>query len=292
MSKVNILLAVILLSFSSLQAQENDSLDITGWLDGLEKPYLTTPMIEQGIKINTTREKLENLVPVPELKLEADPKQVMPAWHWSGLNLPNFTTDQSPLLKGDYNVGGLIFGNRRSYLYGSGQQQHIPGIGANASASVGYAWLINDRLSVTTNASLQKTVGLMPMTYTYGGFGAQVNYQINDRLSVHAFGNYNANMYSLNQWTWNYGGYLDWQMAEHWGTKLGVQHTQEYTGYSRTTPIIMPYYKMENGTKIGVDFGGLIQNLLQKQNHGVEVGPGVMPSPKQFITMPRVAPRN
>lgn len=292
MNNYTFIFALLFSLFSFANAQEKDSLRIDGWLDGLEKPILTSPMLEQEIKIGTTKEDLDNLVPMPELTVAPATKSVMPAWHWDGLNLPNFTTDQSPLLKGDYNVGGVILGNRRHLLFGSGSQQHIPGIGADASATLGYAWLFNDRLSISSNASFQRSVGMMPTTYTYGSFGGQINYQVNDRLSIHAFGNYGVNAYDFHQWSWNYGGYLDWQMSDHWGAKLGAQHTQDYTGYGRTTPIVMPYYKMDNGAKLGIDFGGLIQNLLQNQKRSVDVGPGIMPSPKQFITMPRVAPRN
>jgi len=124
-----------------------------------------------------------------------------------------------------------------------------------------------------------------------GTVGAMVNYSITDNLSVHGFANVNSNMYDMSRWTVNYGAYLDWQISDHWGADLGVQHTQDYMGYGRTQPIVRPYYKMNNGAKLGIDFGGLIQNALQK-NSGIGAGPGMIPSPKQFITMPRVAPRN
>lgn len=274
------------------QAQEKDSIVIDGWLDELDKPALDAPLLEHPLKIGTSSADLANLVPMPELKVETDPKKIMSMWHWEGLNMPYFPTDQTALQRGDYNVGGIIYSHRNHLLYGSGNQQHIVGIGANASASLGYAWLINPRLSVTTSASLQKAVGLMPFTQTYGSLGGTINYQVNDRLSLHAFGNYSFNTFDAKQWTWNYGGYLDWQMTEHWGTKLGAQHTQDFTGYGRTTPIVMPYYKMENGAKIGIDFGGLIQNLIDSKRGNHNFGPGAMPSPKQFISMPRVAPRN
>lgn len=289
--KIGIVFLSIITVFCA-KAQEKDSIVIDGWLDGLDKPVLDSPILEQPLKIGTSTKDLSDLVPMPDMNVQSDPKKIMPMWHWEGLNMPYFATDRTALHMGDYNVGGIITANRNHLLYGSGDQQHIVGIGANASATLGYAWLINPRLSVTASTTLQKTVGMMPNALTYGTLGGTLNYQINDRLSVHAFGNYNVNTYDFNQWSWNYGGYLDWQMSEHWGTKFGAQHTQDYTGYGRTTPIVMPYYKMENGAKIGIDFGGLIQNLIDSKHGKQDFGPGIMPSPKQFISMPRVAPRN
>jgi len=164
------LLLFVLIPFSSALAQEKgDSLRLDGWLEGLEKPLAGQELLEQKLTINTANRDLAELVPMPDLKLpSADPQKVMPNWHWEGLNMPNFTTDQSPLFKGDYSVGGTILGNRRQYFYGSGYQHHIPGLGVQAQAAVGYAYVINPRLSVKVYGGLTKQTGLMPVVSTYG----------------------------------------------------------------------------------------------------------------------------
>lgn len=291
MRRSSLLFILVFLFSLGFGQEKSDSLSIDGWLDGLENPLGKQDLLEKKLEIQTGPKDLADLVPMSDLTLPSNQIQAMPNWHWEGLNLPNFTPEQSPLFKGDYNVAGVIWGNRRQLFYGSGYQQHIPGIGVSAQAKFGYAFLINNRLSVSVNGGVSKQVGLMPIVSTFGNMGATVNYSINDHLSLHGFADFNANVYDTRQWNVNYGAYLDWQMNDHWGADVGVQHTQDHMGYGRTQPIIRPYYKMSNGAKLGIDFGGLIQDAINKKN-GIGAGLGIMPSPKQFITMPRVAPRN
>lgn len=286
------LLFLLLCLFSLGYGQEkNDTLSLEGWLDGLERPLAGQDLLEKKLEIHSQQKDLADLVPMPDLSLPSNPTRVMPNWRWEGLNMPNFSQDQSPLFKGDYNVGGIIWNNRRQFFYGSGYQQHIPGIGVSAQALFGYGYQFNQRLSVSVSGGFSKQVGIMPVISTFGNMGTMVNYTINDHLSLHGFANFNANAYDMRQWNVNYGAYLDWQASDHWGADIGVQRSQDYMGFEHTQPIIRPYYKMSNGAKLGIDFGGLIQDALNKKK-GIGAGPGIMPSPKQFITMPRVAPRN
>lgn len=295
MKRFHFICIISTLSTLLYSQEKGDSLVLDGWLNGLDKPSIQGTMLEDKLTLQPAVPDLKQLVPMPTLQPIADTRKVIPAWHWDGLNIPNFYTEKSPLFLGDYNVSGSIWHGHRSIVYGSGYQSHTPGVGVATSATVGYAYLLTSRLLLTGDVSMSKRTGIyIPSSSLYTSAGLEMKYFINDRMSVRAFGNYSTNVYYPQNWSWNYGAALDVKWSDHWGSELGVQRYQEANGYNKTVPIMAPYYQTESGAKFGIDLGGLIHNLLIKdqQHFGPGSGQGMMPSPKQFISMPQVRPRN
>jgi hypothetical protein len=111
----------------------------------------------------------------------------------------------------------------------------------------------------------------MPWQHTLStqyGFGGTLGYDLNESISLHAFGYYYANQLQVgpamspfvNSTT--YGGYADIRFNNTFGTKMGVRrYVSPWTGKWITEPIINPYIKIGD-TKIELPIGGILKALV------------------------------
>ena len=61
----------------------------------------------------------------------------------------------------------------------------------------------------------------------------------------------------------SFGGYMDYRFSDHWGVQVGAQsYRSSATGEWHPQPILKPYYQINKDTKIGMDVGGILYNLL------------------------------
>ena len=138
------------------------------------------------------------------------------------------------------------------------------------------------------------TIALNAQAHKYGyfngfarqfGVGGSVSWQVNERLSLHAFGSY----YSTPRMfippavagfmaTSSYGGYASYS-GDGWGFDLGAQNVYNPSlRHWEMVPIVRPYIVIGN-TPIGVDVGPIIYQLLNnaighRQNNPT-IGPPV-----------------
>lgn len=134
------------------------------------------------------------------------------------------------------------------------------------------------------------TVG-MPMLQTQFGLGGMVSYDVGKSLSLHAFGTYYAKNPlvgpALSPYvnTTQYGGYADIRLHKNFGVDTGVRrYLNPMTGQWVTDPIVRPYFKFNNGQKMGVDVGHLFKDLIWgRQNNFMPQGPVRMgpPTPRR-----------
>lgn len=180
---------------------------------------------------------------------------------------PVFVTEKAPLHVGEYSKGGIIKGFRNSALIGSGSQENLIGLGVINTASVTYFHRVNDRLYFTGQVDAVKYNVPRNTSATFG-IGGTMFYQINDILAFHAFANYyvgkslyaTGNLYSSK----SFGGYLTIEMGDHFGMGLGAQHYYSPNlGRWQTDPIVMPYFKLNNGAQIGFDVGGILKQTIK-----------------------------
>ena len=180
---------------------------------------------------------------------------------------PLFTTDPTPLHKGEYRVGGIVKGFSNSAILGSGSQSNLIGMGVINTANLTYLHRVNNQLSYTVYVEATK-YNIPRNTTQQFGVGGTLDYQITDIVGFHLFANY---MYGKNYYAVGnlyggsgFGGYFTVEMGERFGMGLGAQHYYNANiGRWETDPIVMPYFKLNNGGKIGFDIGGLIKTGIK-----------------------------
>ncbi|MCD7901982.1 MAG: hypothetical protein LUH22_19655 [Bacteroides sp.] len=169
---------------------------------------------------------------------------------------PGFYTDKSPAHKGDYHVSGTLKDFRQGMIYGSGRQESLPGVGTVNYAGIGYRHYLSDNISL--NIQLHAMKGNMPYSRSQS-FGTSGNfiYQLNDRITLNAFGSYFITPSSSFK-TYNYGASMYFNVTERFGMDVGVR--RYYDPFYRkweTIPIITPTYKFKK-IDVGIDVGSLL----------------------------------
>lgn len=177
-----------------------------------------------------------------------------------------------------WNGGGVI---------ASGSRESIPGLMGIEQGSIGIGHTLG-RVTFTASASAEKYGYFRGLQTVYGVSGTAL-WRISGNLSLTVFGSYYTRANFTGPAMMPYmstsavGGYITWDFAEHWGVDAGVQSQyNNYTGRWDTRPIVRPYYKFDNGAKIGVDVGGLIYDAVdshRSRHSNPTMGPPVPKGP-------------
>lgn len=204
-------------------------------------------------------------------------------WHPS--NIPVSTLNDMPTsnMQLDFSLPHDVAHWKNGILVGNNGINIYNGLGATRFASaMTYQHIGN--LTLAGGLSLEKM--------NYGRYNANTirgslsaSYRLNDNISATAFGSVgNVGFFGQNSMnTYNMGGYFSFTTNNrHWGIDLGAQrYFDPYTRQWRTQPIAMPYYKFNNGQKLGIDVGGLLYNLFLNGNESM--------SPHTVKPMPHMA---
>lgn len=198
-----------------------------------------------------------------------------------------YYTNPSPLFKGDYSTGGLMFAHRHGILMGAGGQTTLPGIGRSNDASLTYFHFFNPRWTLSVGVDANK----MHMNHFTGqsfGTSATLSYRATDRLAFNVFGGYSSGYVSGRQ-SYRYGGTVGFDMTEHFGMEMGVQrYYNPLRGGWETVPIATPYYRFKNGEKIGFDVGGMLYQIFRSASFKGAVKSGARPNPTIVPQKPRI----
>lgn len=155
--------------------------------------------------------------------------------------------------------GGGVFGNTSMYS--------LPGFMGVESGRIGVYQNLG-RFSLTAYGAAEKYGYLNGLDRTVG-FGGSLSYQASDRISFTIFGSYYSPIRSAGGAQAGYmsipsfGAYMDYRFSDHWGVQVGAQsYRSSATGEWHPQPILKPYYQINKDTKIGMDVGGILYNLL------------------------------
>lgn len=206
--------------------------------------------------------------------IELSPKQFLPTpspLPRPAYSLPHFSlkdplylpysTNPSPLFRGDYSTGGMLRQFPRSVLYGSGGQTSLPGMGRFNNASLGYQHALGDKFTLQLGVDATK----INMTHTTGqafSTSGALLYRPSERMAFKVFGSYAVgNTYGMD--THRYGATMSLDMSDRFGMEVGVQrYYDSMRGRWETVPIVIPYYNF-NKFKLGIDVGGLLYEILR-----------------------------
>jgi hypothetical protein len=197
---------------------------------------------------------------------------------------------------------GQIFRWDTGAIYAIGATENLPGMMGMESGAIVVDQQFENFL-VSVYGGIDK-IGYFRGLATSYNFGGSLTYDFTEQLGLTVFGQYYhtsaPNYRTVTPAMMGYigtpafGGYFNLRSNNgHWGVKLGAQSYQTLGpgNHWRTQPIVMPYYKLNNGAELGVDVGGILYNLLRsvktESNWGQPGNPTIAP-PRP--TAPKVRP--
>lgn len=196
------------------------------------------------------------------------------------LRIPYYT-NPSPLFRGDYRTGGIIFQFRGGALSGAGGQTTLPGIGRFNDASLLYRQVIGRNLSFQLGMDALKLnmPNIIGQAFTASG---ALMYRAADRLAFKAFGSYAiGNTYGMT--THRYGGTVLFGVSDRFSMEVGVQrYYNAMRGSWETVPMVIPSYDFGK-FKLELDVGGILFEILRNKIYsGGSSGGGPTIGPPRF----------
>lgn len=166
----------------------------------------------------------------------------------------------------DYSSAGTLYQWENGGIFGASKFISMPALGNIQSASATFMQQI-DRFTVTASLSGTK-YHYDRNLYNDFGFSGRLSYRINDNLSINAFGSYSVNnvYHSMAAMPYNrfscFGGSLSLRTSDSFSIDMGVQrYFDPYSNHWVTVPIVAPTVNLWNH-KVGIDFGGLIYQIV------------------------------
>ena len=246
-----------------LHAQTNNVEEKDTTVINLQKEFLETTPKEAAISENANPDlpALENSLGVPKMNWTGIPSLLPPTLpSWGSGGITGFNGIQSNLM-----LGGIYYSSASIYQ------------------NLGRYWTVSAGVDVTKYG----------VAYNQAYFNGSIIYHPSNNFSLTLFGSYYPGSF-LSQMpigqAWRAGGFISLETDNHWGIDLGATHSYNaYYGHS-ITPIIMPYYKLGGGAKLGIDFGPMLKHFMNNngRSNSMDFNP-IMPKPMNGL--PPVAPR-
>lgn len=169
----------------------------------------------------------------------------------------------------DWSAGGEVLRLADGLsVMGSGSYTSYPALGNIGTASLGFQASPTERLTLGLGANgVKYHMGRS----AWNDFGLYLNgsYQLTERLSVNAFGQYyfNKRFHSVGAMGYMqnavYGGSVNYKFSDSFSLALGAQRYYDaYTHTWKTVPIVAPTFKLF-GAPMTVDVGGLLLDIVE-----------------------------
>ncbi|MGM9845904.1 MAG: hypothetical protein ACI30K_06720 [Muribaculaceae bacterium] len=178
----------------------------------------------------------------------------------------------------------VTWGNGGFAAYGSAS--HMPGLMGVETGGL----MLNQSagpLNISISGSVSKYGYFRGLQTTYN-IGGEISLRLSDHISLHAFGDYSSPYNSINPAingffnTSNFGGFVRFDSESIWGVDVGVSNTYNPSLQSwQAAPLVRPYIKVGD-SKLGIDVGGILYNVLRnpsKQRFNPTIGPPIPVGP-------------
>lgn len=156
-------------------------------------------------------------------------------------------------------------------VYATGAVQTMPGLMAINSGSINLNQNFG-RLTVEAYATANKYAYFRGLQTSYG-FGGALTYRFSDKVSATVFGEYHTPVRILHPAMAGYvniprfGGYVDYSFSDRFGVEVGAQgYRSMITQRIEAQPIVKPYFRLSKDSKIGIDFGGILYQMLKSRH--------------------------
>lgn len=180
---------------------------------------------------------------------------------------------------------------RNGGVWVDGGRVHAYGMAGVESGSINVGQRIGN-VTLSAYAGAKKT-GFYRGLSSQWLFGGRMQWHISPRLSLTLYGSYATDGYVRGMSPGlaetlsmpNFGGYLTWNISEHWGVDVGASMQTDNLGRWEARPIVAPFYRLGD-TKLRIDVGGIVYEALRsrvQRNMNPTIGP-----PKPVIL---IAPR-
>lgn len=252
-----------------------DSLQADPGLSPLEIRELTEPWNRDTVADSPTN--------APAALLLRDELKVQPAWE------P--VTPTAPTIRFDlYPKGSQLPRWASGFLYGYNYTQQSLLMGYSAHAGMGVQQRLGHFWQINAGVGLHK----YSVFYNTASADASLTWQPNAVFATTVFGGITSPSFASSlQYgpSFYWGGYVTLQTDTElpFGIDAGARTGYDPLSGHWVTPIVQPFVKIGN-SKMGFDFGPLLQNALQKAN-GRGRGNGFSPIPRPQKNLPAVAPR-
>ena len=179
-------------------------------------------------------------------------------------------------------------------IFATSSMNTFPGMGNIASGGVSVTQEIG-RFTVT-GSIIGNKYHLDNRLYNNYGVSGNISYKLSDRISLNAFGSYQHNgglYHSMAAMPYlarsSYGATMGIDVSDKFSMEMGAQ--RYYDPFSHkwiTRPIFIPQINI-NGNKFGIDFGGLLYEILHtvinnhnRRQYGAPPVPGMPMAPRMM----------
>lgn len=177
----------------------------------------------------------------------------------------------------DFTPGqAALFHWKNGAVIATGGTRSFPGLMQIDSGELGIYQSAGD-FTFHVGAMVSK-YGYFKGLHTQYGLNGSITYRFTPRLSATIFGDYYfgrpprmatgmllppsvIGYYGRS----TFGGYVDYQINDHWGVQTGAQAVQQVgTNRYQAEPIVTPYYKINKKVAIGLPVGQILYHILKK----------------------------
>lgn len=182
------------------------------------------------------------------------------AWVGKSIYSSLFYTDIPPLYKGEYRTSGIIGSFEKGFIYGSGGQENLIGLGTINFAEIGTLYHPNDKWTVNIGVYALKWNFVRNPGKGFGSYG-KISYCLFPHIGLHTFGGYFF-IPQKESYNYNYGGFVSFDVTDRMKLDFGMGMHFLYPSRQRwIMPIIRQSYRWK-GIEVETDFGGVFKGLF------------------------------
>jgi len=201
-----------------------------------------------SVKDNSSLERVDKKYPLDSNRVNMN---IYVPEFYKGPPLDTYLSNSLNPYANDYRFYGSLGVTDRSWISTYSAKDTYLTIGSVTNISAAYNYMISDNFSLSAGTYGSK-YNLNGLIQNDMGFNAKLKYDINDRLSIHAFGQYSVfarkhGLDATDRWgminTTNYGGAFEYKITDRFGLMGGMsRELNPMTGKWKNVPFLIPVF--------------------------------------------------